>query len=86
MLFRSPLAAPVQFHFGEHDSSIPAAAIQRHRDSYAAEIASGKVEVHIYPAGHAFDRDIDPAHYDAASAKLGRERMLAFFDRHLSAA
>ncbi len=75
--------APVQFHFGEQDSSILAAAVQRHRDSYAAAVAAGNVEIYTYPCGHAFDRDIDPGHYDAASAKIARERTLTFFDRHL---
>jgi carboxymethylenebutenolidase len=80
------LDASVQFHFGEHDSSIPAAAVQRHRDSYATAIAAGNVEIYTYPTGHAFDRDIDPTHYDASSATLARERTLAFFARHLCAA
>jgi carboxymethylenebutenolidase len=79
-----PLAAPVQFHFGEQDGSIPAAAVQRHRDSYAAAIAKGEVEVFTYAdAGHAFDRDVDPSHYAPAAAQLARERTLAFFARHL---
>ena len=36
------------------------------------------------PAGHAFDREVDPHVYEAASAKLAFERTLAFFDRHLA--
>ncbi|MGH8121280.1 MAG: dienelactone hydrolase family protein [Rudaea sp.] len=78
-----PLAAPVQFHFGEQDGSIPAAAVQRHRDSYAAQIEAGTVEIYTYAGGHAFDRNVDPTHYAAASAKLARERTLAFFDSRL---
>jgi carboxymethylenebutenolidase len=70
--------APVQFHFGEKDTSIPPEAIQRHRD------ALPQMEVYTYPTGHAFNRDIDPAHYDAASAKLALERTLAFFDKNLA--
>ena len=65
--------APVQFHFGETDASIPPEAVQKHRDAYPEQ------EIYTYPAGHAFNRDIDPAHYDAASAKLAFDRMLAFF-------
>ncbi len=78
-----PLKAPVQFHFGEQDSSIPAAAVQRHRDTYAEAIGTRNVEIYTYPTGHAFDRDVDPSHYDQASAKLARERTLTFFDAHL---
>lgn len=69
--------APVQFHFGEKDSSIPAEAIERHRE------ALPDAEVYTYPAGHAFDRAVDPHAYDAASAKLALERALAFFARNL---
>jgi len=80
-----PLAAPLQFHFGEQDSSIPAAAVQRHRESYAAGIAKGDIDVFTYiDAGHAFDRDVDPGHYSAAASQLARERTLAFFERHLA--
>jgi carboxymethylenebutenolidase len=72
--------APVQFHFGEKDTSIPAQAIERHR------VALPDAEIYTYPAaGHAFDREIDSSAYDAASAKLALERTLAFFDRHLAA-
>ena len=69
--------APVQFHFGEHDTSIPPAAVQRHREAYP------DMEIYTYPAGHAFNREVDSAHYDTDSAKLALERTLAFFERHL---
>jgi carboxymethylenebutenolidase len=72
--------APVQFHFGERDASIPAEAVQRHRSAYP------QLEIYTYPADHAFNRDVDPSHYDAASARLARERALAFFARHLGGA
>lgn len=74
------LKAPVQFHFGERDSSIPAEAVQRHRE------ALPDAEIYTYPTGHAFDRKVDPNVYDAPSAKLALERTLAFFARHLAAA
>lgn len=70
--------APVQFHFGERDASIPPEAVARHRE------ALPDAEVYTYPAGHAFNRDVDPKAYDAASAKLALERTLSFFDRHLA--
>jgi len=71
--------APVQFHFGENDASIPPEAVQKHRDAYPEQ------EIYTYPAGHAFNRDIDPAHYDAASAGLALDRTLAFFARNIGA-
>ena len=75
-----PPKAPVQFHFGEKDSSIPPEAIARHRE------ALPDAEIYTYPAGHAFDREVDPKAYDAESAKLALERTLDFFARHLAAA
>jgi carboxymethylenebutenolidase len=79
-----PLEAPVQFHFGAQDASIPPAAVQRHCDACAAAIARGDVEVFEYAeAGHAFDRDVDPGHFAPEASRLARERTLAFFARHL---
>ncbi|HET8899786.1 MAG TPA: dienelactone hydrolase family protein [Rhodanobacteraceae bacterium] len=72
-----PVTAPVQFHFGEHDRSIPAAAIERHRQEVAG------AEVFTYPeAGHAFHSDPRDS-YHAASAALAWQRTLDFLDRHL---
>ena len=71
--------APVMFHFGEHDSSIPAEAVQKHREAYP------DLDIYTYPTGHAFNRDVDDSHYDAPSARLARERTLAFFQRNLRA-
>lgn len=72
--------APLQFHFGERDESIPAAAIDRHRE------ALPQAAIHTYPAGHAFNRDVDPRAHDAPSAALALERTLAFFATHLGPA
>lgn len=70
--------APLMFHFGAKDSSIPKAAIEQHRAAWP------QADVFVYPdAGHAFDRDADPHAYDAAGATLARERTLDFFARHL---
>ena len=71
-----PPRAPVQFHFGEFDRSIPPEAVQRHRDAIA------DAEIHVYPAGHGFNCD-RRADYHAPSARLARERTLDFFGRHL---
>ena len=70
--------APLMFHFGAKDGSIPKAAIERHREAWP------QAEIFVYPgAGHAFDRDADPHSYDAPGATLARERTLGFFARHL---
>jgi carboxymethylenebutenolidase len=74
-----PPRARVQFHFGELDTSIPPEAVARHREVLP------DAEIYTYPAGHAFDRAVDPKAYDAASSKLALERTLAFFDRQLAA-
>ncbi|HET6586214.1 MAG TPA: dienelactone hydrolase family protein [Oleiagrimonas sp.] len=74
-----PLQAPVMFHFGENDRSIPPEAVARHREQWP------DMEVFTYPdAGHAFNRDVegDP-HYHEASAELAWQRTLAFFGQHL---
>jgi carboxymethylenebutenolidase len=63
--------APVQYHFGERDKSIPPEAIEKIR---AADPGG---EFHIYPADHGFNCD-QRASFDAPSATLARERTLAF--------
>jgi carboxymethylenebutenolidase len=63
--------APVQYHFGERDKSIPPEAIEKIR---AADPGG---EIHVYPADHGFNCD-QRAAYDAPSAKLARERTLRF--------
>lgn len=68
--------APVMFHFGSQDTSIPAEAIQQHRQRLP------QMQTFVYPAGHAFNRAGDP-HYHADSAELARERTLAFFSENL---
>ncbi|NEL79651.1 MAG: dienelactone hydrolase family protein, partial [Xanthomonas perforans] len=66
--------APVMFHFGEQDTSIPPEAIQAHREKLP------QMETFVYPTGHAFNRSIDPTHYDADSAERALERTLGFFE------
>jgi len=73
-----PLRAPMMFHFGARDSSIPAQDIEAHRRT------KPEAAVHVYAdAGHAFNRDVDPRHFDADSARLAHERTLAFFENAL---
>ena len=71
--------APLLFHFGGRDPSIPAEDIDRHRE------LQPQAGVFVYSAaGHAFNRDVDPRHFHAASAALARERTLAFLAEHTS--
>ena len=74
----TPFKAPVIFHFGERDTSIPPEMVQQHRDKLP------QMAVYTYPAGHAFNRDVDPKAYDAASAELALKRTLEFFARELA--
>ena len=64
--------APVMFHFGEHDASITPEAVLAHRRALPG------MEVFTYPADHAFNRDVSPKVFHAASAALARQRSLAF--------
>ena len=68
-----PLRAPAMFHFGERDQSISARDVQLHREKLP------QAQVFTYPAGHAFNRDVDPDAYDADSARTARKRTLDFF-------
>lgn len=77
-LLDETLRAPMMFHFGEKDGSIPAEDIAKHREKQP------QAAVYVYPAGHAFNRDVDTHAYHAESAALARERTLAFFAEHLS--
>ncbi len=75
-LTETPLA-PVMFHFGEHDASIPSKLVEQHRELLP------EMDVYTYPAGHGFNCDLR-ADYDPASARLARERTLDFFARNLA--
>ena len=67
---------PVMAHFGERDSMIPVAGVN------ALAAAHPTAQVFLYPADHGFNCDQRGA-FDAASAKLARERTLAFLRRHV---
>lgn len=69
--------APVMFHFGERDHSIPPEMVQKHRDLLP------QMQTHVYPAGHGFNCDMR-ADYDIASAQLARARSLEFFAETLT--
>jgi carboxymethylenebutenolidase len=68
--------APVLLHFGDKDQSIPMSDVEKVR------AANPDIPIYIYPAGHGFNCD-ERASYDADSAKLARERTLAFFAEHV---
>ena len=59
------------YHFGEQDPHIPTAVIEKIR------AADPTGTIHLYPADHGFNCD-ERASYDAASARLARERTLGF--------
>jgi carboxymethylenebutenolidase len=72
-------SCPVMLHFGANDSHIGKDQID------AVRAAHPEVEIFIYEgAEHAFNRDVDPTHYNAAAAKLARERSLAFLKTHIA--
>ncbi len=67
---------PVMLHFGETDASIP----KEHWEKVRAH--HPKLPVHVYPAGHGFNCD-ERGGYHPESARLARERTIAFFRQHL---
>ena len=67
---------PVMGHFGSKDAHIPVEGVKK------LAAAHPKHQFFIYDADHGFNCD-QRGSYDAASAKLARERSLAFFGRHL---
>jgi carboxymethylenebutenolidase len=74
-LNRTP-KCPVMMHFGERDAHIPLSDVDRVRKAHPG------VTVHVYAADHGFNCD-HRGSYDAAAAKLARERTLEFFGRHI---
>ncbi|MEI2455754.1 dienelactone hydrolase family protein [Lysobacter firmicutimachus] len=64
--------APIAFHFGRHDGSIPPEAIEQHRQ------ALPNAPIYLYDAGHGFNCD-QRADYDPDSAALAWRRTLDFF-------
>ncbi len=69
---------PIMLHYGADDPHISAAA----RDKVLQ--AHPEVPVFVYEnAGHAFNRKLDPSHYNLAAATLAKKRSLLFFEQHL---
>jgi carboxymethylenebutenolidase len=73
---------PIQLHFGDKDTGIPMSDVAKVQEAQKDNIAKGKVEVHVYPAGHGFNCD-ERGSYDKASATQARERALAFFKKYV---
>ncbi|MEO7477650.1 MAG: dienelactone hydrolase family protein [Lysobacteraceae bacterium] len=69
--------APLLFHFGERDTSIPAADIATIR------AAQPDAEAHVWPAGHGFNCEAR-ADYDADSAAKALSVTLGFLERELT--
>ena len=67
---------PVMAHFGAKDHFISLESVE------AFGKAHPEVEVHVYEADHGFNCD-HRGSYDAAAAKLARERTLDFFAKHV---
>jgi carboxymethylenebutenolidase len=67
---------PVLAQFGDQDHWIPLNSVE------AFKKAHPEVQVEVYHANHGFNCD-QRGSYDAAAAKLARERTLAFFAQHL---
>ena len=67
---------PVMLHFGERDKHIPIASVEEFKKSHPT------LPVYIYAADHGFNCD-QRGSYDAAAAKLARERTLEFLRKHL---
>ena len=67
---------PVMCHWGETDHAIPMEGVRKF------EAAHPGVQSFVYAAGHGFNCD-QRGSYDAASAKLARERTIEFLKKHV---
>jgi len=67
---------PVCAHFGERDSAIPLAGVEK------LATAHPEVQVFLYPAEHGFNCD-QRRSYDPASAQLARQRTLAWLRQYV---
>jgi carboxymethylenebutenolidase len=67
---------PVLLHFGERDQHIPVPSVQEFAKAHPS------LPIHMYAADHGFNCD-QRGSYDAAAAKLARERTLEFLRRHV---
>lgn len=69
--------APAMLHFGEQDTHIPEADVNK------LKAANPGVEIFWYDAGHAFNAE-PRSSYNPDAARLARERSLAFLKKNLT--
>lgn len=67
---------PLMMHFGEKDAGIPLTHVDEVKKHHP------DLPCYIYPADHGFNCE-DRKQYDAAAAKLARQRTLEFFRAHI---
>ena len=73
-----PATAPLMFHFGADDPSIPEKDLDQHREKQP------QAQVFVYDgAGHAFNRDVDPKVFVPAAATLAWRRTVGFLEARL---
>ena len=70
------LHCPVMAHLSDQDDYVPMDGVAALQKAYP------EAAVHVYAAKHGFNCD-ERASFDAPSAKLARERTLAFFAEHV---
>jgi carboxymethylenebutenolidase len=68
--------APIMFHFGEKDKSIPLSVVEQIKAAVPGGI------FYLYPAEHGFNCT-ERASFDPAGAKLALERSLEFLHRYI---
>lgn len=73
----APASIPMLIHYGELDPQYPPEGWQL--------LTNGPLGAHVfaYPAGHAFDREGDPLHYQAESSMQAFQRNLEFLRKHI---
>lgn len=67
---------PVMMHFGRQDHAIPVDGVEKLGAAHPDQ------QLFLYEAGHGFNCD-QRGSFDAAAARLARERTLAFFREHI---
>lgn len=73
----SKVEAPVQAHFATHDDWATVDGAKKIQSALG-----GKMELHVYDAGHAFCRDGDAEVYNPAAAAQAWDRTVAFVRQH----
>jgi carboxymethylenebutenolidase len=69
---------PILMHYGEKDEHIPLSAVEAARGAFKGR---SNAEIHVYEgAGHGFNCN-ERGSYNAAAAKIARERTLAFLKK-----